>query len=222
MRFSFLVMRRDLPLKPLSGVTMKTAMRVAIAALLLLPSVLLAQTAPTGSFTLATRVNANGTLTPTLTWSTTPAATTCTATGDTAWAGTKAASGTQTLADFPTTTPKAYALVCTWPGTTQALLTWTPPTQNTDNTPLTNLAGYRVHWGASATALTQSATVAGAGVTTYTVTNLTAGTWFFGVRAYTTQGAESALSNIASKVVSPPVEWTQSTGVKVPQAPVLQ
>jgi hypothetical protein len=191
-------------------------------ALLLAASTLAAQTAPTGSFTLATRVNANGTLTPTLTWSTTPAATSCTASGDAAWAGTKAASGTQTLADFPTTTPKAYALVCTWPGQTQALLTWTPPTQNTDGTPLTNLAGYRVNYGASASSLVQAAQIANAAATTHTITNLTPGTWFFGIKAYTTQGAESALSNIVSKAVTGPVEWTQSTGVKIPQAPVLQ
>lgn len=196
--------------------------RFLAIALLLAAGPLLAQTAPTGSFTLSTQINANGTLTPTLTWSTTPAATSCTASGDTAWAGTKAASGTQTLAAFPTTTPKAYALVCTWPGQTQALLTWTPPTLNTDGTALTNLAGYRVSWGASATALTQTAQIASPSTTTYTVTNLTAGTWFFGVRAYTTQGSESDLSNVVSRTLTGPVEWSQSTGVKKPQAPVMQ
>lgn len=201
---------------------MKTMMRTALAALLFLPAVLFAQTAPTGSFTLATRVNANGTLTPTLTWTTTPAATSCTATGDTAWAGPKAASGTQTLADFPTTTPKAYALVCTWPGSTQAMLTWVPPTLNTDGSALANLAGYRVNYGATAAALVQAAQIANPAAVSHTIQNLTPGTWFFGIKAYTTQGAESALSNIVSKVVNPAVEWTQSTGVKVPQAPVLQ
>lgn len=191
-------------------------------ALLLAAGSLAAQTAPTGSFTLATQINANGTLTPALTWSTTPAATSCTASGDSAWAGTKAASGTQTLAAFPASTPKAYALVCNWPGDTQALLTWTPPTENTDGSALTNLAGYRVNWGASSTALTQSAQIANPATTTYTISNLTAGTWFFGVKAYTSQGAESALSNIVSKVLRGSVEWTQSTGVKVPRAPVLE
>lgn len=176
----------------------------------------------TGSLTLATRVNGNGTLTPTLTWNTSPAATSCTASGDPAWSGTKAASGTQALPDFATTTPKTYALLCVWPGDTQALLTWTPPTQNTDGTALTNLAGFRVFWGPAAASLTQTTQVVGASSTTYTVTSLTPGTWYFGVRAYTIQGAESALSNITSKTVTGPVEWSQSTGVKVPQAPVLR
>lgn len=189
--------------------------------LLLAAGPLLAQTAPTGSFTLATQVNANGTLTPTLTWSTTPAATSCTASGDSAWAGSKTASGTQTLAAFPVTTPKAYALICTWPGQTSALLTWTPPTTNTDGTPLTNLAGYRINWGTAADARTSVVQVA-ANVSTHTISNLAAGTWYFGVKAFTTQGAESASSNVVSRVLTGPVEWTQSTGVKVPTAPVLQ
>lgn len=200
---------------------MKSLFRAATAALFLVPSFLLAQTAPTGSFTLATQVNANGTLTPTLTWSTSPAATSCVASGDTAWAGTKAASGTQTLAAFPVTTPKAYALVCNWPGQTSALLTWTPPTQNTDGTPLTNLAGYRINWGTAADARTSVVQLA-ANVTSHTISSLTAGTWYFGVKAFTTQGAESATSNIVSRTLTGPIEWSQSTGVKVPRAPVLE
>lgn len=180
---------------------------------------LAAQTAPTGSLTLATQVNANGTLTPTLTWTTTPAATGCTASGDSAWTGSKTASGTQTLAAFPVTSPKTYALLCTWPGQTQAMLTWIPPIQNTDNTPLTNLAGYRVSYGAVMDQLIQTAQISNPSATSHTIQNLTPGTWHFGVKAYTTQGAESALSNIVSKVVTGPVEWNQSTGVKIPKAP---
>jgi hypothetical protein len=84
------------------------------------------------------------------------------------------------------------------------------------------LAGYRINWGVSATALTQAAQLANPTATTYTITNLTPGVWFFGVRAYTTQGAESSLSNVSSKTITGPVEWSQSTGVKVPNAPVLQ
>lgn len=201
---------------------MKILLQALCAAFLLASPPLYAQLAPTGSFTLATQVNSNGTLTPTLTWSTTPAATSCVASGDTTWAGTKAASGTQTLAAFPTSTPKAYALICTWPGQTQAMITWTPPTQNTDGSPLTNLAGYRVSYGASAQQLVQSAQLANPAATGHTISNLTPGTWYFGVKAYTAQGAESVLSNTVSRVVTGPIEWSQSTGVKVPQAPVLE
>lgn len=200
---------------------MKSLLRAGVlATLLLLPVLVFAQN--TGSLTLATTVNTDSTLTPKLTWTLTPTATTCTASGDSTWSGAKnPAGGTETLAAFPTTTPKAYALLCTWPGDTQALISWTPPTQNTDGTTLSNLAGFRINYGPSATNLGQTIQIANPGTSSYTVTNLTAGPWFFGLRAYTTQGAESAQSNIVSKTVAGPVEWSQSTGVKVPKAPVL-
>jgi hypothetical protein len=197
-----------------------TRLRALSCALALLAcSSVYAQEAPSGSFTLSTTVNGDGTLTPTLTWSTTPAAISCEASGNAAWDGPKAASGTETLPPFPTTEPQAYALVCNWPDNSQALLTWTPPTQNTDGTALTNLAGYRIHWGRASGQLTESAQLAEPAATTYTVRNLSLGEWFFGVRAYTTQGAESALSNIVAKTIQPAAEWSQQTGVKVPRAP---
>lgn len=81
-----------------------------------------------------------------------------------------------------------------------ATLNWTPPTTNTDGTALTNLAGYRISYGASAAALTQTVQVASPAVVRYTLT-LSPGEYFFAVRAYTSNGTESALSNVISKVV---------------------
>lgn len=82
-----------------------------------------------------------------------------------------------------------------------AVLSWTPPTQNTNGTALTNLAGYRIAYGTSATALTQTIQVANPGLSNYTMTNLSPGTYYFGIRAYTSGGTESELSNVVSKVV---------------------
>lgn len=192
---------------------------VLVAALACVPAY--SQT-PTGEFNLSTQVNEDGTLTPTLSWSTTPAATSCTASGDDEWSGDKPAAGEVTLSPRPTTQPRNFMMVCMFPGDTQAVLMWTAPTENTDGTALTNLAGHRVHWGLSAETLSNTAQVDNPSVNTYTVTNLTPSTtYFFGVKAYTTQGAESALSNIVSKTTRAPVEWSQSIGIKTPQAPVL-
>ena len=83
----------------------------------------------------------------------------------------------------------------------EATLRWIAPTQNTDGSPLTNLAGYRIYYGASSTQLTQTIQLANAGLTTYVVRDLAPGTWYFAVTAYNSAGVESALSNIASKVV---------------------
>ena len=61
--------------------------------------------------------------------------------------------------------------------------------------------GYRIAYGTSPTALTQSVQVANAGITRYTFDNLSPGTYYFAVRAYTSSGTESANSNVTSKVV---------------------
>jgi hypothetical protein len=82
-----------------------------------------------------------------------------------------------------------------------ASLTWTPPTQNTDGTTLTNLAGYRIVYGASAAQLTQTIQLTNAGLSSYVVENLAPGTYYFAIRAYTASGAESADSNVVLKVV---------------------
>ncbi len=82
-----------------------------------------------------------------------------------------------------------------------ATLSWTPPTTNTDGTSLSNLAGYRISYGTSANALTQTVQMANPGVTTYSLSNLSPGTYYFAVRAYTSNGTESANSNVSSKNV---------------------
>jgi hypothetical protein len=83
----------------------------------------------------------------------------------------------------------------------QASLSWTPPTQNDDGTPLTTLAGYRISYGTSATALAQTIQVANPAAKSFVVLDLAPATYYFTVRAYTTTGKESAQSNIATKVV---------------------
>ncbi|HEY7639428.1 MAG TPA: putative Ig domain-containing protein [Steroidobacteraceae bacterium] len=82
-----------------------------------------------------------------------------------------------------------------------ASLTWIPPTQNTDGSALTNLAGYRIVYGVSASQLTQTIQVTNAGMSSYVVENLAPGTYYFAVRAYTQGGAESADSNVVAKIV---------------------
>lgn len=84
----------------------------------------------------------------------------------------------------------------------KATLSWVPPTENVDGTPITNLAGYRIRYGTAPDALTQSVDVKNAGLTTYVIENLTPATWYFSVTAYTAAGVESGLSNLASKSIT--------------------
>jgi hypothetical protein len=85
--------------------------------------------------------------------------------------------------------------------TGSATLSWQPPTQNTDNSPLSNLAGYRIVYGTSLNALTQTITISNPGITSYVLDDLSAGTWYFAVRAFNANGNESANSGIASKTI---------------------
>jgi putative Ig domain-containing protein len=82
-----------------------------------------------------------------------------------------------------------------------ATLTWTPPTTNTDGSPLTNLAGYRVRWGLAPGNYTNSVTLNNPGLASYVVTNLVPGTHYFVVTAVNSAGVESQLSNVASKTM---------------------
>jgi hypothetical protein len=88
-------------------------------------------------------------------------------------------------------------------GTTTGAVTlnWTPPTRNTDGTSLTNLAGYRIVYGTNANALSQTVQISSAGISTYVIDNLVAGTWYFGIKSYTSTGTESAVSSIATKTI---------------------
>jgi hypothetical protein len=87
------------------------------------------------------------------------------------------------------------------PGSDAVTLQWTRPTQNTDGTTLTNLAGYRISYGTAADALSQSVTIANPATTSYVLSDLSAGTWYFAVEAYNTAGTYSPASNLGSTTI---------------------
>ena len=81
-----------------------------------------------------------------------------------------------------------------------ATVNWHPPTANTNGSAISNLAGYTVYYGTSQSNY-KSVKVANPGLTSYTIDNLPAGTYYFTVTAYNSTGAASAYGPIASKVV---------------------
>lgn len=77
-------------------------------------------------------------------------------------------------------------------------LAWSPPTANEDGTPVTDLAGYKVHQSTRPGEMYAGYTaVIDVGLTTtYTVMGLLKGqTYYFAVTAYDTAGNESEYSN---------------------------
>ena len=95
----------------------------------------------------------------------------------------------------------AFDLAVQAVATGSATLSWTPPTTNTDGSPLTNLAGYKIYWGTAPGSYPSSVTVNNAGISSYVVGNLVPNTYYFAVTAFNTAGTESVLSNSASKTI---------------------
>jgi hypothetical protein len=96
----------------------------------------------------------------------------------------------------------AFSITTTGGASTgSATLSWQAPTQNTDGSALTNLAGYRIVYGTSQSALDQVIQISNPGTTTYVVDGLTSDTWYFAIKAYASNGSESANSGVASKTI---------------------
>jgi len=87
-------------------------------------------------------------------------------------------------------------------GTGSATLSWTPPTQNTDGSALTDLAGYVIYYGLSATNMPNQIPLGNPGLATYVVDGLTPNTYSFAITAKNGAGIESDKSNVAVKTVN--------------------
>ena len=66
--------------------------------------------------------------------------------------------------------------------------------------PLT-ITGYRFYAGPSQDNLSLVEDLQQPGISSYMISGLGTGTWFFAVTAYDAQGIESSFSNIASKTI---------------------
>jgi hypothetical protein len=107
-----------------------------------------------------------------------------------------------TVSDGTLATPLAAFSIVVVPGALgTATLSWLPPTLNEDGTPLIGLAGFKVYYGTDSASLNKLVTLNDASLVRYQITDLTPGTWFFGVAAFTTAGVESAISGLASKTI---------------------
>jgi hypothetical protein len=79
---------------------------------------------------------------------------------------------------------------------------WTPPTQNADGSTLTDLSGYKIHYGTTSKSYTQSIPVNNAGITRYSLETLPKGQIFIAMTAVNASGAESDFSSEVSVMVN--------------------
>jgi hypothetical protein len=98
--------------------------------------------------------------------------------------------------------PFAIDVIASGSTTGSVTLSWTPPTENTDGSALTNLSGYRLYWRSNAGTVTGSATISNPSVTTYLMENLASGTYLVVATAFNTAGVESENSNAIEIVVN--------------------
>jgi hypothetical protein len=101
----------------------------------------------------------------------------------------------------PTTANEVGSTTTTTPSTGSATVSWVAPIENSNGTALTNLAGFRIYYGTDSAVLNQVVDVDNAQATSYQVTGLTTGTWYFAVTSITTSGVESAHSTVGSKTI---------------------
>ena len=80
-------------------------------------------------------------------------------------------------------------------------LSWTVPTENEDMSPLTDLAGYIIHYGTQAGQYSNTIYVDDPKTTSYKFENLSPGTYYFAITAINTDDVESALSDMIAKTV---------------------
>ena len=106
--------------------------------------------------------------------------------------GTTTPPGSGTTAP-PTTTPASSANVT---------FGWQAPTENSNGTPITNLAGYKIHYGTASQQYTQVVEVSNPSLSRYVMDSLPSGTYYFAITAYNAQGIESALSGEVSTTLN--------------------
>jgi hypothetical protein len=82
------------------------------------------------------------------------------------------------------------------PSVKSITLSWSPPTQNSNGTALTNLAGYTLHYGTTSEDYTGSIEITNPAATSYVVSDsdFPPGTYYFAISAYNAQQVSSSFS----------------------------
>jgi hypothetical protein len=118
-----------------------------------------------------------------------------------------ASTGSTPTSQDPTTPASSSSAPASTPSGTSTAdtgfvsLAWQVPTTNTNGSALTNLSGYVINYGQSATALNNAVKIDSPSTVSYVVDNLAAGTWYFAISAVASDGTQSSLSNVVSTTV---------------------
>lgn len=86
-------------------------------------------------------------------------------------------------------------------GSTSVTLNWEAPTENSNGSALTNLAGYKIHYGTASKDYTEVVAVSNPSLSRYVIDSLQSGTWYFAITAYNSAGVESPMSGEVATTV---------------------
>ena len=79
---------------------------------------------------------------------------------------------------------------------------WVAPTENSNGSALTNLAGYKIHYGTISQDYTQVVALNNPSLNRYVLDSLPSGTYYFAITAYNSAGIESTLSGEISATLN--------------------
>jgi hypothetical protein len=82
-------------------------------------------------------------------------------------------------------------------GSSSVTISWLPPTENEDGSPLTDLAGYRIRYGDRSGSYSNTISLNNPGLATYFVDGLVPSTYYFVISSYNSRGVESRYSGEA-------------------------
>jgi len=112
---------------------------------------------------------------------------------DSGTSGSSTTSGSTTSGSTPPSTPVAG---------TSFTLGWVAPTENNNGSPITDLAGYKIHYGTTSQDYTKVVAVSNPSLSRYVLDSLESGTYFFAITAYNSKGIESMLSGEISATLN--------------------
>ena len=88
----------------------------------------------------------------------------------------------------------AFTVTVQSAGSASYTVSWSPPTENEDNSPLTDLAGYRIYYGMISGEYTETVVLDSPGLTSYVLDDLAPGRYFLVMTAVNSRDMESRYS----------------------------
>lgn len=95
-----------------------------------------------------------------------------------------------------------FAINVTQTVTNSVMLTWIPPTEYDDGSPLTDLAAYKIYYGQFEGNYPSQISIDNPGLTSHLVENLPADTYYFVATSINSSGYESDFSNVVVKTLN--------------------